>query len=97
MVQLSVTKVKEAKFGLDLKCLFRPNANLFISCSPYLSDSFIVRVGDIVLSRVLSISTNVILDPNLSWNNHIDYIGRKYRQSSACFVKRERSFRVIRA
>ena len=37
MVQLSVTKVKEAQFGLDLKCLFRPNANLFISCSLFRS------------------------------------------------------------
>ena len=38
--------------------------------------------------------SNVMLDPNLSWSDHI---GRKFRQSSASFVKRERSFRVIRA
>ena len=32
--QLSIAKVLEAQFGLDLKCLFRPNPNLFKSCSP---------------------------------------------------------------
>ena len=31
--QLSIAKVLEAHFGLDLKCLFRPNPNLFKSCS----------------------------------------------------------------
>ena len=31
--QLSIAKVLEAQFGLDLKCLFRPNPNLFKSCS----------------------------------------------------------------
>ena len=31
--QLSITKVLEAQFGLDLKCLFRPKPNLFKSCS----------------------------------------------------------------
>ena len=31
--QLSIAKVLEAQFGLDLKCLFRPNPNIFISCS----------------------------------------------------------------
>ena len=30
--QLSIAKVLEAQFGLDLKCLFRPNPNLFKSC-----------------------------------------------------------------
>ena len=33
MEQLSIAKVLEAQFGLDLKCLFRPNPNLFKSCS----------------------------------------------------------------
>ena len=35
MVQLSITKlpVREAQLGLDLKCLFIPNANFLISCS----------------------------------------------------------------
>ena len=31
--RLSIAKVLEAQFGLDLKCLFRPNPNLFKSCS----------------------------------------------------------------
>ena len=31
--QLSKAKVLEAQFGLNLKCLFRPNPNLFKSCS----------------------------------------------------------------
>ena len=33
MEQLSMAKVLEAQFGLDLKCLFRPNPNLLKSCS----------------------------------------------------------------
>ena len=33
MEQLSIAKVLEAQFGLDLKCLSRPNPNLFKSCS----------------------------------------------------------------
>ena len=28
-----MAKVLEAQFGLDLKCLFRPNPNLLKSCS----------------------------------------------------------------
>ena len=31
--QLSLAKALGAQFGLDLKCLFRPNPNLFKSCS----------------------------------------------------------------
>ena len=31
--QLSIAKVLEVQFGLVLKCLFRPNPNLFKSCS----------------------------------------------------------------
>ena len=31
MVQLSITKEREAQLGSDLKCLFRPNANLLSS------------------------------------------------------------------
>ena len=31
--QPSIVEVLEAQFGLDLKCLFRPNPNTFISCS----------------------------------------------------------------
>ena len=31
--QPSIVEVLEAQFGLDLKCLFRPNPNIFISCS----------------------------------------------------------------
>ena len=27
MVQLSITKVRKSNLGLDLKCLFKPNAN----------------------------------------------------------------------
>ena len=33
MEQLSIAKVLEAQFGLDLKCLLRPNPNVFKSCS----------------------------------------------------------------
>ena len=33
MEQLSIAKVLEAQFGLDLKCLFRPNPNLIKSGS----------------------------------------------------------------
>ena len=33
MVQLTIKKVREAQLGLYLKYLFRPNANLLISCS----------------------------------------------------------------
>ena len=33
MEQLTIGKVLKAQFGLDLKCLFRPNPNLFKSCS----------------------------------------------------------------
>ena len=33
MEQLTIGKVLKAHFGLDLKCLFRPNPNLFKSCS----------------------------------------------------------------
>ena len=39
-----------------------------------LVNSFTVRAGDTVLSRVY---LGVMLDPYLSWNDHIDYIGRK--------------------
>ena len=43
-----------------------------------LVDSFTVRVGDTVLSRVYQIKyLGVMLDPYLSWNDRIDYIGRK--------------------
>ena len=33
MVQLSIRKVRKSELGLDLKCLFRSNANLLIWCS----------------------------------------------------------------
>ena len=43
-----------------------------------LFDSFTVRAGDIVLSRVYKYKYfGVMLDPYLSWNDHIDCIGRK--------------------
>ena len=32
MEQLSIAKVLEAQFGVDLKCLFRPSPNLFKLC-----------------------------------------------------------------
>ena len=32
MVQLSIRKVRKSELGLDLKCLFRSNANLLIWC-----------------------------------------------------------------
>ena len=32
MEQLSIAKVLEAQFGVDLKGLFRPNPNVFKSC-----------------------------------------------------------------
>ena len=43
-----------------------------------LVDSFTVRAGDTVLSRVYQFKyRGVMLDSYLSWNDHIDYIGRK--------------------
>ena len=42
-----------------------------------LVDSFTVRAGDTVLLRVYQFKyLGVMLDPYLSWNDHIDYIGR---------------------
>ena len=42
-----------------------------------LVDSFTVRAGDTVLSRVYQFKyLGVMLDPYLSWNDHINYIGR---------------------
>ena len=43
-----------------------------------LVDSFTVRAWDTVLSRVYQFKyLDVMLDPFLSWNDHINYIGRK--------------------
>ena len=43
-----------------------------------LVDSFIVRAGDTVLSRVYQFKyLGVMLDPYLSWNDHIDFIENK--------------------
>ena len=42
-----------------------------------LFDSVTVGTGDTVLSRVYLKYLGVMLDPYLSWNDHIDYIGRK--------------------
>ena len=39
--------------------------------------SFTVRAEDTVPSRVYLKYLGVLLDPYLSWNDHIDYIGRK--------------------
>ena len=44
MVQLSITKVTEAQLGLDLKCLFRPNENLLISCSLLRSRGSVIQI-----------------------------------------------------
>ena len=44
MVQLSITKAREAQLGLDLKCLFRPNANLLISCSLLRSKTSVFQI-----------------------------------------------------
>ena len=43
-----------------------------------LVDSFTVRAGDTVLSRVYQFKyLGAMLDPYLAWNDHIDYIGCK--------------------
>ena len=43
-----------------------------------LVDSFTVRAGDTVLSRVYQFKyLGITLDPYLSWNDYTDYIGRK--------------------
>ena len=43
-----------------------------------LVDSFTVRAGDTVLAQVYQFKyLGVMLDPYLSWNDHIDCIGRK--------------------
>ena len=47
------------------------------SFAPLFFDSLTVRAGDTVLSRVYLKYVGVMLDPYLSWNDHIDYIGRK--------------------
>ena len=44
MVQLSIKKVREAQLGLDLKCLFMPNANLLISCSLLTSKGSVFQI-----------------------------------------------------
>ena len=60
-----------------------------------LVDSFTVRVGDTVLSRVYLKYLGVMLDLYLSWNDHIDYIGRKISaklgmlQKALKFIPRE--------
>ena len=41
-------------------------------------DNFTVKAKDTVLSRVYQFKyLGVVLDPCLSWNDHVDYIGRK--------------------
>ena len=41
-------------------------------------DTFLVKTKDTVLSRVYQFKyLGVILDPSISWNDHVDYIGRK--------------------
>ena len=41
-------------------------------------DKFLVKAEDTVLSRVYQFKyLGVILDPSLSWNDHVDYIGCK--------------------
>ena len=43
-----------------------------------LVDSFTVRAGDTVLSQVYQFKyLGITLDPYLSWNDYIDYIGHK--------------------
>ena len=42
-----------------------------------LVNSFTVRAWDTVPSRVCLKYLGVMVDPYLSWNDHIDYIGRK--------------------
>ena len=44
MVQLSITKVRKAKLGSDLKCLLRPNAKLLISCSLLRSEGSVFQI-----------------------------------------------------
>ena len=58
-----------------------------------LVDSFTVRAGDAVLSRVYQFKyLGIILDPYLSWNDYIDYIGRKI---SAKLGMLRNAFKVI--
>ena len=41
-------------------------------------DNFTVKAKETVLSRVYQFKyLGVVLDPCLSWNDHVDYIGRK--------------------
>ena len=55
-----------------------------------LVDSFTVRAGDTVLSRVYQFKyLGVMLDPYLSWNDHIDYIGRKI-SVKLCLLRKAR-------
>ena len=57
------------------------------------SDSFTVRAGDTVLSRVYQFKyLGIMLDPYLSCNDHIDYIGRKI---SAKLSMLHKAYKVI--
>ena len=56
-----------------------------------LVDSFTVRAGDPVLSRVYQFKyLGVILDLYLSWNDQIDYIGRKISSNLGMLRKARR-------
>ena len=45
-------------------------------------DTFLVKAKDTVLSRVYQFKyLGIILDPSLSWNDHVDYIGRRVSMS----------------
>ena len=62
-----------------------------------LVDSFTVRAGDTVLSRVYQFKyLGVMLDPYLSWNDHIDYIGRNITVKLGMLRKARKAFRVSR-
>ena len=55
-----------------------------------LVNSVTVRAGDTVLSRVYQFTyLGIVLDPYLSWNDHIDYIRRKI-SAKLCMLRKAR-------
>ena len=55
--------------------------------------NFTVKAKDTIMSRVYQFKyLGVVLDPCLSWNDHIDYTSRKCPQGLACYVRRVRSY-----
>ena len=56
-------------------------------------DTFLVKAKDTVLSRVYQFKyLGVTLDPSLSWNDHVDYIGQKVSMRPGMICRARKSF-----